>query len=286
MIVNKVDEDGNPVKGAEFTLQQKVYANKEDIPSGADGGSDEKGAFYWKEFKANLVSGNRGQITITNMPVGSYRFIETKAPEGYVLIGEPQYFSIEKAGQIKEIDGVYKAVAGSVEELKVLNPKTAVKIRKVDEKGKQIAGARLVVKSADGRKIDGAVEKESLSFTTTEEPYELKGLPAGDYLLCEVEAPEGYRIAADVPFTVKEGSDAVVEVTMVDQREEKTEITPTPEPGTNPGSGTDSTPGTSYSGGSQPKTGDNTPIAWYAGALLLAAGAVILILIFIKKRNK
>ena len=115
LLVHKVDEAGNSVGQAEFVLQQKVYVDSpEQIPDDAQSGSDESGAFYWKEFSANLLSDANGQILITDMPKGSYRVIETKTPEGYIPSSVPYEFSIEAAGQVKELDGIYKAASGKV----------------------------------------------------------------------------------------------------------------------------------------------------------------------------
>ncbi len=207
VIVRKVDEEGHLVGQAEFVLQQKVYA---------------EGSYYWKEFKANLVSSEQGQIVITDMPVGDYRLIETSAPAGFILAETPNYFSIEKAGQVKEIGGVYAAASGEVAELTVVNRQTSVTVNKVDKNGEPVAGAKLVVRLAGGDVARSVDANEVVSFTTTGQPYELKRLPAGNYLLSEVEAPEGYRVSQDVAFTVEDGMDSVNVVTMVDEKEEKT----------------------------------------------------------------
>lgn len=219
VIVLKVDDEGNAVGNAEFMLEQKTYVKDEkEVPEGADGGSDKGGIYYWKKFKANLISSEHGQVVIKDMPVGSYRFIETSAPDGYVMTEAPGYFTIEEAGEVREADGIYTPSSGKVEELTVVNTQTHVKINKVDRDGKPVQGAKLVVKPAQGD--DQAV----FSFVTSAQPYDLKRLPAGKYLLSEVEAPEGYRISRDVAFTVDGKSDAVIEVTMVDEKEEKTDI--------------------------------------------------------------
>lgn len=225
VILNKVDDDGAKVAEADFTLQKKVYISGEgELPSGAETGQDVDGRFFWEDIWQHLLTNSKGQVAVANLPFGIYRFIETSAPSGFILTGTPNYFSIEKAGQVKEVNGVYMAASGKVEELTVVNQQTSVKVNKVDKKGKPVAGAKLVVKSADGvvtRSADSA-GAEVVSFVTTGEPYELKRLAPGNYLLSEVEAPEGYRISQDVPFTVEDGINSVNEVTMVDEKEEKT----------------------------------------------------------------
>ncbi|MBK0068542.1 prealbumin-like fold domain-containing protein, partial [Acinetobacter sp. S54] len=43
----------------------------------------------------NLVSDKKGTVSITELAPGDYQFIETKAPEGYVLNTTPVVFTIE-----------------------------------------------------------------------------------------------------------------------------------------------------------------------------------------------
>lgn len=227
-ILNKVDDDGAKVAKADFVLQRKVYVSAEgELPAGVETGQDVDGRFFWEEVQQHLLTDDNGQIALTSLPFGIYRLTETSAPAGFILAGNPNYFSIEKAGEIKKIGGIYTPASGKVEELTVVNRQTTVKVNKVDKNGKPVPGAKLVVKAVDGRvaRSDGSLDSSgAFTFVTTEEPYELKRLPAGDYLLSEVEAPEGYRVSKDVPFTVEDGVDSVNEVTMVDEKEEKTTV--------------------------------------------------------------
>lgn len=223
VIVTKVDEDGSTVGEAQFVLQQKVYySESEAVPDGAETGSDESGSFYWKEFQGNLTTSEHGQIVVTDMPVGEYRFVETQAPDGFIMNTEPAYFSITQAGQVVEVGGVYQQESGLVADVKVVNQQTSVKFNKVDESGNPVSGAKLVLKDADGNVILDEEGNAKYAFTSGKEAYVLKRLPAGDYFLCEVETPDGYLVAKDVPLTVS-GKEAVsAEVTMVDKREEVT----------------------------------------------------------------
>ena len=72
-------------------------------------------------------------------------------------------------------------------------PVVACEIVKTDETGAAVSGASLQLLKADGTKIkewttDGAVYSVSLE--------------AGEYILREVSAPEGYEKAADLRFTI------------------------------------------------------------------------------------
>lgn len=62
----KVGENGNPLKGAEFSLT---------------------GSYYGKEIKEEATSGEDGFVKFRNLPWGKYTLNETKAPEGYVISG-------------------------------------------------------------------------------------------------------------------------------------------------------------------------------------------------------
>lgn len=228
VIVNKTDENGNALGQAYFVLQSKVYSDS-GIPEGVQTGSDERGSFYWKEFKADLVTNDRGQLTVSDLPMGDYRFIEVKSPAGYVLSSKLQEFTVSEAGTVKEVSGVYLPDSGAVQELTVVNNRTMLLINKVDEEGKPVNGAKLAIRNADGSAIRNAAGKEMYSFTTTGQPYEIKGLPAGEYTVRELEAPDGYKTAQDVRVTLSDAEGAVNEVTMVDERQEegKTSLTVT-----------------------------------------------------------
>lgn len=223
VIVTKVDEDGSTVGEAQFVLQQKVYFSEgEAVPDGAEAGSDESGSFYWKEFQGNLMTSEHGQIVVMDMPVGEYRFVETQAPDGFIMTTEPAYFTITQAGQVAEVEGVYRQESGLVPEVQVVNTQTSVMFSKVDADGNLLSGAKLVLKDADGNVILDEEGNAKYAFTSGKEPYALKRLPAGDYFLCEVETPDGYLVSKDVPLTVN-GTEAVTaEVTMVDEVEEET----------------------------------------------------------------
>ena len=102
VILNKTDPYGNVLAGAAFTLQVLEDNN-------------------WKELRTELVTNQNGQLVITDLPLGSYRFVETKAPEGYLLLEDPVPFEITKAGQVALADGIYQKASGKVEELDVVN---------------------------------------------------------------------------------------------------------------------------------------------------------------------
>ena len=61
---------------------------------------------------------------------------------------------------------------------------------------KELPGAKLVIKDANG--------KEVASWVSTNTPKYIKGLEAGNYTLCETQAPDGYELYTEcIKFTVK-----------------------------------------------------------------------------------
>lgn len=86
VILHKTDDENTPLEGAEFQFFQKIYYSEDiQIPVNAETGSDEEGNFYWKPFSSTLTTDSKGLIVVNDLPFGTYRFIEKKAPEGYVL---------------------------------------------------------------------------------------------------------------------------------------------------------------------------------------------------------
>lgn len=72
---------------------------------------------------------------------------------------------------------------------------TRVQISKVDiATGKELPGAELVIKDTDGNTV--------AQWVSDDKPHYIEKLPAGDYTLTEITAPNGYQIAESIAFTV------------------------------------------------------------------------------------
>lgn len=72
----KYAADGTtPLQGATFKLQKKSNGS-------------------YADYKTGLVTDAEGQFTVTDLPAGDYQFIETDAPEGYILDATPKQFSV------------------------------------------------------------------------------------------------------------------------------------------------------------------------------------------------
>ncbi len=222
VIATKTDESGTALGQAHFVLQKKIYAADGNVPDNAAAELDENGVFYWKDFDADLVSNENGQIVLSDLAMGVYRLKETQAPSGCILNTTPHEFVIERPGTVVEAEGIYQEESGAVAAVQIVNQRTTLRVHKVDGEGQPVAGARLVVKDADGQIILDENGNAKYSFVTTDQPYELKGLAAGEYYISELEAPDGYTVAQDVKLTLSDAADTVNEVTMVDERQEET----------------------------------------------------------------
>lgn len=72
---------------------------------------------------------------------------------------------------------------------------TRVQISKVDiATGKELPGAELVIKDKDGNTVT--------QWVSEDKPHYIEKLPAGEYALTEITAPNGYQLAESIAFTV------------------------------------------------------------------------------------
>ena len=94
---------------------------------------------------------------------------------------------------------------------------TKVKISKKDITTKnELPGAKLVIKDANGN--------VKASWTSTNEPKYIEGLAAGNYTLCETQAPAGYVLAKEcIKFTVK--ADGTVASVVMYNKKQDTKVT-------------------------------------------------------------
>ena len=117
---------------------------------------------------------------IEKLPAGEYTLIEVKAPAGYAF-SESVPFTVLPTGEVQRfalLDDVIK-----------------VEISKKDlTTMEELPGAELTITDKDGKEFD--------RWVSSDKPHYIEKLPAGDYTLTEVKAPDGYAFAESVPFTV------------------------------------------------------------------------------------
>ena len=181
---------------------------------------------------------------IKELTVGkSYTMTETKPADGYVT-AESITFTVENTAEIQK------------QEMK--DDVTKVLISKQDIAGKELPGAKLTILDEDGKVVE--------SWTSTEEAHYIEMLPIGKYTLREETAPEGYLVAKDVEFEVKDTAE-VQKVVMVDEEKPK---------GSTPEGGKPSK--------DAPKTGDNTNLLLWLIVLGMSLSGVVVLGRKIKKK--
>lgn len=172
------------------------------------------------------VSGKEPHI-IKELTVGKeYTMTEVLPADGYAT-AESITFTVEDTAEVQKIE--------------MKDDVTKVEISKTDISGKELPGAKLTILDKDGKVVE--------SWTSTDKPHYIEKLPVGKYTLREESAPEGYLVAEDVKFEVKDTGE-IQKVVM------KNEVKP------------EETPETSQPSNGTPKTGDDT----HAGLWLLLCG--------------
>ena len=135
------------------------------------------------------VSDENGYFEFDEIPYGEYIVREIEAPTGYILSGESYPVTVCEDGETITIRTVNKPIT--------------VEVSKVDVYGEELIGADMQLENADGEIIDEWIS-DGTNHIVTE-------LPAGDYTLKEIAAPDGYVIATDIKFTVDVYGNVTVE---------------------------------------------------------------------------
>ncbi|KRN01688.1 outer membrane protein [Levilactobacillus senmaizukei DSM 21775 = NBRC 103853] len=178
--------------GAEYKVQKQ-----------ADGGS-------WSDIQTGLTTDATGVLSDPLLPVGDYRLIETKAPDGYLL---PDYSS-DKDKPIEFTIAASDAAAGNtIHELtQVDNPNSVTLTKKDASTGDVLAGATYQLKDSTGKVVaDNLVTDVHGQVTVSK-------LAPGDYNFYEVTPPDGYEKNTEpVPVTVSAAGTAAVGVEQVDK---------------------------------------------------------------------
>lgn len=162
---------------------------------------------------------------------------------------------------------------------------TKVQISKIDiATGKELPGAELVIKDKDGNTV--------AQWVSEDKPHYIEKLPAGEYTLTEITAPNGYQLAESIAFTVLPTGELQT-VVMKDARipeetphEDNPSNTPQPTPGSTPAPtpAPASTPtATPAPMPVIPQTGDVFPFALLSAAVF---GSIVGFGIFAYKRRK
>ena len=159
---------GNPLKGAEFTLKKDGTELTDSKKK-----SDDNGIFSWE-----------------GLAPGNYQVIETKTPddEKYDLPKDAiSTFEVDKDGKIVNIKNNKQILENY--------RKAEIKIRKTDQDGKALQGAKFLLTPTSGQKDPEDPKKNYPALTKTTGKDGLATfdkLVAGKYTLEEKKAPTGY----------------------------------------------------------------------------------------------
>ena len=171
---------------------EKLYSKGDAVTVGSGKGSNED--------TVKLISGNElgngiytcdtnGKLALSGLPMGTYNVEEIACPDGFVLDKEV------KTVQFAQQDFVTLTYTSS---LNINNELTKTVFSKVTADGDNLYGVPMEI-------VDVKTGKPVHTWITDDSSLEIDGLPTGDYIWREVNAPEGYVLAKPIEFTVKDG---------------------------------------------------------------------------------
>lgn len=197
-LIEKCDEEGNPVSGVKLSLMDKDTG--EEVPLPGDGVTTDEPIRLDKV----LIAGH------------TYILHEAEAVPG-VHTAADITFTTQLCGE-----------KGTVK-IRMIDQQTAITIRKCDENGEALAGAKLLIYETEtddeGNTIIRKDEQGNpvivMSFVSKDAPEDVSGFLTGGktYILHEEEAPEGYETSGDIIFTLVGTMDHPQSVVMTDMPE-------------------------------------------------------------------
>ena len=220
-------------KPTEMWVSKRDLTNDEELPGAT---------LAIKDMDGNTVTtwvSTDEPHRVTGLHFGeSYTLTEIRAADGYALANDITFRLIQKSDEdgnhLEECEVYYLTTKNILfwkwDDWKLLDDATVimqdditkVQISKKDlTTNEELPGAELVIKDKDGTEID--------RWISTNGPHYVEKMPAGDYTLTEITAPNGYKVAESIDFTVLPTGEMQT-VVMKDARED----TPTPTPDNTP----------------------------------------------------
>ena len=138
------------------------------------------------------VSDENGYFEFDEIPYGEYVVHEIEAPTGYILSDESYPVTVCEDGETITV--------------RTINKPITVELSKIDVYGEELIGAEMQLENANGEIVD--------EWTSDGTNHVVTELPAGDYTLKEIAAPDGYVIATDIEFEVF--ADGTIKIRNVD----------------------------------------------------------------------
>ena len=191
--LKKIDENGDALKGAKFSLVKIVDGEEKKVKVTGSNGvyaySKTAGLF---PISDDLETDNNATLVVTGLPYGYYEVHETQAPEGYnELEGAIYGFNVSEKDEEKNVE--------------IANTPVQAKLRFIKA---SITGARLDGAKFDlFRKSDNGWEPMGV-MTSVDGVVFRDGLRPGEYYFEETESPTGYLInSKQYTFTVRDIDD-------------------------------------------------------------------------------
>ena len=169
---HKVDDKSEPLENAVFGLFTADCVKFSRDTAVMTAASDENGYFVFDEI-----------------PYGEYIIHEIETPTGYIFSDESYPVTVSEDGDVVEITAVNKPIT--------------IEISKVSVYGEELIGAEMQLIDSEDNVVD-----EWVSDGTN---HVVSKLGAGEYVLKEIAAPDGYVIAADIKFSVDVYGNVTVE---------------------------------------------------------------------------
>ncbi len=216
--VNKADYDLTKVQ-FKITANQdiydsvsleKLYSKGDAITVGSGKGSNDDVVKLLNGTELGngiYLCDTNGKLSLSGLPMGTYNVEEIACPDGFVLDKEV------KTVHFAQQDFVTLEYKSSLD---INNELTKTVFNKVDVAGNNVSGAYVQILNENKELI--------YDFITGTEPVQVDGLKDGKYYFHEDLAPEGFTLAQDVEFNVKDGkiqkiemTDTITEVTKKDE---------------------------------------------------------------------
>ncbi|MEG0510548.1 MAG: SpaA isopeptide-forming pilin-related protein, partial [Clostridia bacterium] len=165
----KVDDSKNPLAGVKFEILDKN-----------------------KNVVATLVTDENGKTNSAKLDYGTYFYKEVSAPSGIIIDTKEYEFKIETDGQVVIKNIVNEVVKGNL------------KIVKVDDADKALAGVTFEILNSDKKVVDTIVtNKDGIANS--------KVLAYGKYTYRETKVPNGIVLdSKEYPFEIKDNNKTIV----------------------------------------------------------------------------
>lgn len=183
LTINKINRNNTSLTGAEFSL---------------------KGKFAEEPTKEKTISITGDSLTAGGLIVdNTYVLTETKAPDQYLQSTAQVKLEVQSDGTFTLKDGGKDAVLGSDKStVQFTNYRDVLRIKKADDKGTPIKGAKLGLYKLDSQTNQPEAQPVETWTSDTEEKILTDDLVQGKYVLKEEQVPYGYLKAEDIYFNI------------------------------------------------------------------------------------